>query len=432
MEVLYLTYDGLLDPLGQSQILPYLSGLHRESGVSFHILSFEKQDRWRKMGHQLRAKLRKEGMAWTPLSFTRRPPFLAKAYDTLRFYRAARQIVLQKQIAFLHARSYVAGWIAHRLSNRYRLPWIFDMRGFWADEKRETGAWPAHNPFFNALYRLWKRREAQMLSSASAIVVLTEAAKETLQGWGLSPSQVSVIPCTADYSHFYLPEEAYPAVRKAIRERLHIPLSAFVLGYVGSIGPLYELDEMLHFFSQLQKVEPNSFMVFYTPASPEKIRSAASAKGIPSENLRIQLLSREELPQYLTALDASIIFCKPGFSRKGSSPTRIAELLAMNIPVVAQADLGDNLRLAQMIEGLYLCPQTTPEAYAPIIQTLLETHQRRGREGSPRSSSQPLLSLEVGLSRYLQVYAALSSLRFPGRPLPLTHEGNHQAQEKSN
>ena len=39
--ILYLSYDGMTDPLGQSQVLPYLIGLTKE-GFTFHIISFEK------------------------------------------------------------------------------------------------------------------------------------------------------------------------------------------------------------------------------------------------------------------------------------------------------------------------------------------------------------------------------------------------------
>ena len=39
--VLYITYDGLLDPLGRSQILPYILGLSKK-GFKFKIVSFEK------------------------------------------------------------------------------------------------------------------------------------------------------------------------------------------------------------------------------------------------------------------------------------------------------------------------------------------------------------------------------------------------------
>ena len=41
-KILYLTRDGLLEPLGQSQILSYLVPLSKN--YNFHIVSFEKQD----------------------------------------------------------------------------------------------------------------------------------------------------------------------------------------------------------------------------------------------------------------------------------------------------------------------------------------------------------------------------------------------------
>ena len=38
--VLYLSYDGMADPLGQSQVLPYLEGLVSK-GHKFSLISFE-------------------------------------------------------------------------------------------------------------------------------------------------------------------------------------------------------------------------------------------------------------------------------------------------------------------------------------------------------------------------------------------------------
>ena len=43
--VLYISYDGMTDPLGQSQVLPYLIGLSK-SGYSFDLISFEKKERF--------------------------------------------------------------------------------------------------------------------------------------------------------------------------------------------------------------------------------------------------------------------------------------------------------------------------------------------------------------------------------------------------
>lgn len=39
--VLYISYNGMLDPLGQSQVIPYLKELSR-AGIQFTLLSFER------------------------------------------------------------------------------------------------------------------------------------------------------------------------------------------------------------------------------------------------------------------------------------------------------------------------------------------------------------------------------------------------------
>ncbi|MDW8057127.1 MAG: glycosyltransferase [Bacteroidia bacterium] len=404
MKVLYLTYDGLLDPLGQSQILPYLYGIRERLGVEYHIISFEKAAR-RKEEEPLRRELQQHGIRWYPLSFTKNPPLLAKVYDNWRFFRTGLALMHREGFQLIHARSYVAGWVAHRLHRRYRVPWIFDMRGFWADERRETKAWPPHHPFYHTLYQLWKKREALMLHSAAHIIVLTEAAKAILLEWNIPESKITVIPCVADYEHF----KPHSEQREAYRKQLGIPSEAFVLGYLGSIGPLYEVREMLRFFRVLLRINPESYMVFFTPASPGEIFKHSEALGIPRERLRIQFIRRKEVPLWGSVMDASIIFCVPGFSRIGSSPTRVAEVLAMDIPMIMQADLGDNRTLSQNIAGIYLCESFSEESYEQLARALVRA-KKEGSLRSPRDTSQPLLSLPIGLERYTAVYEQLRQL----------------------
>ena len=43
-KILYISYDGLLEPLGQSQILSYLKILSKDFSIS--VLSFEKKKDW--------------------------------------------------------------------------------------------------------------------------------------------------------------------------------------------------------------------------------------------------------------------------------------------------------------------------------------------------------------------------------------------------
>ena len=42
-QIVYCSYDGLLDPLGSSQVLPYVNGISEKENYNFKIVSFEKK-----------------------------------------------------------------------------------------------------------------------------------------------------------------------------------------------------------------------------------------------------------------------------------------------------------------------------------------------------------------------------------------------------
>jgi hypothetical protein len=91
--------------------------------------------------------------------------------------RSAVELYKRKQFDAVHCRSYVAAEIGLLLKRRYGVKMIFDMRGFWADEKVDNGQWNLRNPFYKKLYRFYKKKENAFLLGADAIISLTEKAK---------------------------------------------------------------------------------------------------------------------------------------------------------------------------------------------------------------------------------------------------------------
>src|ERR1700712_2446048 len=106
-KVLYISYDGLTDPLGQSQVLPYLKELSK-LGYSFTILSFEKKSRFKKDAALIYSLTKASGIEWVPLTFTKNPPLLSKMYDRFRMKRTAGQLQRKTHFDLVHCRSYVA------------------------------------------------------------------------------------------------------------------------------------------------------------------------------------------------------------------------------------------------------------------------------------------------------------------------------------
>src|SRR3569833_156360 len=94
--ILYFTYDGFTDPLGQSQILPYLKGLSKY-GYHFTVLSFEKKDRFHKEKTAIDRLTEESNIDWAPLTFTSNPPLLSKFYDAVRMKSTAAALQRKKE-----------------------------------------------------------------------------------------------------------------------------------------------------------------------------------------------------------------------------------------------------------------------------------------------------------------------------------------------
>jgi len=163
----------------------------------------------------------------------------------------------------VHCRSYVAAEIGLLFKRKFGAKFLFDMRGFWADEKRDS-SWNISNPIFKAIYRYYKKKERQYLHAADYIISLTEAGKKEMMQWAsYDPSiPIGVIPTCTDMDLFSLTSEEQ---KKNSRQNLGISNDALVVSYLGSIGTWYMLDEMLILFRKLKKTYHDAVFLFVTP-----------------------------------------------------------------------------------------------------------------------------------------------------------------------
>src|SRR5688572_19767817 len=251
--VLFISYDGMTDPLGQSQVLPYLIGLTKK-GYRFTLLSCEKPERFKQHKAIIDEIVNENGIDWQPISFTASPPILAKYYDLYRLEQNAIALHKKKDFAMVHCRSYISAAIGLKLKQKFGIKFLFDMRGFWVDERVDGGAWNLSNPIYKLAYKNYKVKEADYIKNADAIVSLTEAGKTEIRTWkSYNSSFIQVIPCSADFNLFKL---VTPETKSAARELLGLANNGMVISYLGSVGAWYMLDEMLAFFSQLKQKYP--------------------------------------------------------------------------------------------------------------------------------------------------------------------------------
>jgi glycosyltransferase involved in cell wall biosynthesis len=402
--VLYISYDGLTDPLGQSQILPYLSGLSRQ-GFQFTILSFEKKEKLEKEGALIKELTDASNIHWVPLLFTAKPPILSKIYDRYRMWRTALALHRKHHFQITHCRSYISAEIGLRLKRKFGVKMLFDMRGFWADEKIDNGQWDISNPLYKRIYSHYKKKEKEFLQSADGIVSLTQAAKDfLLQQPEYKDLSIDVIPCCADLDHFDY-KKITTEEKKAIKESLNIPETAKVISYVGSFGGWYMTKEMFAFVKLLQAQHPEYVFLFLTKDDPEKVKDEARLCGIDEKKLVVLYVKRQQLPGYIAISNCSIFFIRNTFSKTASSPTKHAELMGMGVPVVCNTigDTGNIInstktgQLVDTFEELVLKEAVDKLGEIEIID-----------KEYIRSCAAGLFDLQTGVRKYLSLYKKIN------------------------
>ncbi len=407
-EVLYLSYDGMTDPLGQSQVLPYLAGLTK-AGYSITLVSFEKKEKFEASGKQIGEQIKSIGIEWKPLSYTPKPPVLSTLWDVYKLRKKAEKLHKQKNFKIVHCRSYITSMVGEFLKKKYGIKFIFDMRAFFADERVDGGLWNRSNPIFNRVYLYFKKKEQDFLENADHTISLTEAGKEIIHSWKHlknQPVQVEVIPCCADLQHFSRSNIQQSDLSK-YRTELGITENDFVVSYLGSVGTWYLPDEMLGFFKRILVKKPEAKFLFITGDNPSEILHRAEKLNIPKDKFIIRKASRKEVPYFILLSKFSLFFIQPLFSKKGSSPTKHGEILGMGIPVVCNSGVGDVDRIVRDTQSGLLVDKFEDAEYDKVISqidSLLQTTPEK-----LRAAAEKYYSLEEGVKKYLSVYNRLSS-----------------------
>lgn len=393
----------MLDPLGQSQVLPYLRQLAR-AGVRFTLLSYERSGAFTPTGQErcreLRTRLSAENIEWHWLRYHRKPSLPATAYDVLAGVRYASRLVRRNGIEMVHARSHIPATIALTLKRRFGIKMIFDIRGLMAEEYRDAEHWQEGS----VPYRLTKGMEKRALAAADGVVTLTQRIWPIISDWeGLRGRQVinEVVPCCADLDRFVF--------RSAERERRRNELgldSRFTIVYSGSIDGWYLTAEMADFFAVVLRQEPDAYFLWLTLTRHDRIRALMEERRIDESHFGIRSVESGDVPSFLAAADAGLAFIKPCFSKLASSPTKYAEYLACGLPLIINEGIGDSDALVTEEKIGVLVRDLSDAGYAEAFGALSEFRSNPGatRQRAHEVANRLFNLATVAESRYTRLY----------------------------
>jgi glycosyltransferase involved in cell wall biosynthesis len=373
--VIYVSYDGAAEPLGRSQVVAYLERLATDCDID--LISFEKQGDDREA---IATSLAARGIAWHPLGYHRRPPVASTALDVARGTRLVHRLAGRGGgTLIVHARSYVPALMALRARRGASFRFLFDIRGFWADERVEGGIWRR-----GALYRLAKRYEQRFFSEADAIVTLTEASVSQIREWmGANGAPIEVIPTCVDV-------ERFAGGSSDRRDRRTV--------WAGTVGGWYDFPAGMALAREIG--------LPLTVLTRQVDEARRVLDGMPAD---VRSVPVDRMPDELAPGDIGLCTVRPSFSKLASAPTRVAEYLAAGMPLAVLSGVGDLDRLVAGENVGVAIARSDADSVREAAAKLRELAADPETPARCREVARRAFSLDRGVGSYLDLYRRLSA-----------------------
>lgn len=223
--------------------------------------------------------------------------------------------------------NYLYPWLRRR-----RVKIVFDADGFPLQERVD---FLGRDP--EGLLLSWlKRQEATCLRNADKVLTRSEKAIDIhLMALGNSErSKFQVVPNGRNPAFFLRDENK----RVHFRSLLGIAEGEILWVYSGTLGPEYELADMLSLFEAFHANRPGSRFLILTRNI--EFFNTVTGNRIP-KGVMVKETSFDDIPGYLSAADVALSLRKPAKSLAGLAPVKLGEYLMMGLPVVVSAGIGD-------------------------------------------------------------------------------------------
>jgi len=397
---LYISYTGLLDPLGQSQVLQYVLALSKR-GHQITVLSFEKPSKISDeiRFNEIRQQLKSANVSWFPRVWHNRPiGILATLYDVIFGQRQAVRLARDIDAQVVHCRSYIAGLMGLAVKHKTGARFVFDMRGFWPDERVDGGIWKKSS----MRYRVFKWIEKKLFMGADHVVSLTRSGVREFNKFDYlrgQPPPSSVIPTCTNLDLFQ-PKKIVP--------------EEFTLGYIGSVGSWYLFNTVAAAVARTFEMKSNARFLVVTRSSHSKVRNLLSHAGVDLERVKIASAEYSEMPNHVARMSAGLFFIRPAWSKRASCPTRMGEFLACGKPILSNGGVGDVAEIiAETGCGIAL-PADGLEAVSldeldKALEQLFEMTADPDMVNLCRLTSNDHFSLTSGVAEYDRIYNRLGA-----------------------
>jgi glycosyltransferase involved in cell wall biosynthesis len=329
------------------------------------------------------------------------PWVLPRSADAMasRHLALASRLVSSLRPSALHAHSnYVNGMVGLALRERYGLPLVYEVRGFWED------TWLSRHPGLedtlraSEVYRATRELETLVMTSADLVVTLGAAMKAEIVSRGVPPEKVLLAPNGVSSAFLSpLPPGA------ALRASLGLDPSDFVVGTVTSLFGYEGIGTLLSAAALL------GVKVLIVGDGPERAALERQAASLGVDAIFTGRVPPGRVRDYHAVLDAFVVPRTPDRVCQLVTPLKPVEAMASGLPVV----LSDVAALAEIVtDGVtgLLFPPLDAEALADRLRLLRADPELRARLGQEAHAWAAGRTWSLDAETYLAAYASLGAV----------------------
>lgn len=276
------------------------------------------------------------------------------------------------------------------------------MRGFWADERIDGKIWSKTKAHQLLAYKYFKKKEKQLLRQSDAIISLTHNGQDYLEKTFPHKNilqKTTVIPCCVDLNIFN------PTNLNSFKPKSKINPEDHLIISTGSVGTWYFTKEMIDCILVWKKYIPNIKLLILTRDTKELNKILENYNSHQKEIIITESALYHQVPNYLSLAKASIFFIKPAFSKIASSPTKMAECWAMNLPIITNSNIGDNNMYFNKYNGGVLIDDFNEANYRKACENYLKlTHTKNNY----RNIALEHFNTQNAILKYASIYQSLS------------------------
>ncbi len=384
-KITYLSYDGILEPLGNSQVLNYLILLSKEFDIT--LFTFEKQSDLQKIEriNRIQDICIENNIIWKFEYFI--------DFGVFRFANPFRYIFYilkhKKDFSYIfHARSFIPAFSAMLVSYiNSKTKFIYDMRGYWVEEKVDVGK-INKNSF---PYKILTWLDKIIINKSSRVVTLSNISRNYIvDRYYLPINKVSTIYTCTDLTKFHLSSNRN--------------MNTTCFGYVGTTVGWYRFEETLDFMRIALDSVPNSIFKIVSRDNKNDLINRIIKKNIDINKVQIVSANFENIEDEFIDIDIAIFFINQSFSKTASMPTKFGEFLASGIPCIVNSQIGDMGDILKSYpECGFVIEKFNDLEYINIIDKI-KTISLSELSLKCRSVAEEYFSLDSGVKFYSEIY----------------------------